>query len=77
MVHLCHAVLCLAQLGSYAQVSVSDTKTELDSHTDTTAIGSSTTLVLHNYVQPVHVHGYTTDVAPDDKLLHCLCSSCL
>ena len=56
-------VLCAAQLSSYTQVSMNDTRTELDSHADTTDVGSSTALVLHDYKQPVCVHGYTPDVA--------------
>ena len=46
-----------AWLSSYTHVSVKDTRTKLDSHTDTTAMGSSTTFVLHDYKQPVCVHG--------------------
>ena len=52
-------------LGSYAQVTVNETRAEVDSHADTTSMGSSTTLVLPDYEQPVHVHGYTTDIASE------------
>ena len=55
--------LHVAQFSSYTQVSVNDTRTKHDSHADTTAVGSSTALVHHDYKQPVHVHVYTTDVA--------------
>ena len=61
------ATLCLAQLGSYAQVSDHDTRTALDSHTDTTAVGTSMALVIHDYEQPIHVHGYTGEVSPDEN----------
>ena len=56
MVHLHLSVLHVAWLSSYAQVSVNDTRTELDSNADTTAMGSSTALFLHDYEQPVHIH---------------------
>ena len=49
--------LCVAWLGSCAQVSYHDTRTKLDFHTDTTAVGNtSTALVIHDYEQPIHVH---------------------
>ena len=62
-------VLHVVWLSSYTQVSVNDTRsrTELNSHGDTTAVGSSSTLVLCDYKQPVCVHGYTTDVASNDN----------
>ena len=61
------AALHVAWLGSYAQVSDHDTRTELDSHADTTAVGSSTALVIHNYEQPISVHGYTGEILPDEN----------
>ena len=68
------AALCVAQLGSYAQVSDNDTRTELNSHADTTAAGTSMVLVIHDYEQPVREHGYTGEVLPDEN---CLCCGCL
>ena len=57
----------MAQLGSYAQVSDNDTRTELNSHADTTAAGTSMVLVIHDYEQPVCEHGYTGEVLPDEN----------
>ena len=57
----------MAWLGSYAHVSDHDTRTELNSHTDTTAVGTSMALVIHNYEQPVHVHGCTGEILPDEN----------
>ena len=61
------ATLHVVWLSSYEQVSDHDTRTELDSHTDTTAVDTSTALVIHDYEQPVHVHGYTGEVSPDEN----------
>ena len=61
------AALCVVQLGSYTQVSDHDTRTKLDSHGDTTAVGASMALVIHDYEQPVHVYGYTGEILPDDN----------
>ena len=61
------ATLHVAQLGSYTQVSDHDTRTELDSHADTTAVGTSTALVIHDYEQPICVHGYTGKISPDEN----------
>ena len=43
------------------------TKTKLDSHADTTAVGTSTALVIHDYEQPVCVHRYTGEILPDEN----------
>ena len=61
------ASLHVLWLGSYKQVSDNDTRTELDSHTDTTAAGTSMALVIHDYEQPICVHGYTGEVLPDEN----------
>ena len=61
----CHPTCGMAQF--YAQVSDHDTRTELDSHADTTAVGTHTSLVIHDYEQPIHVHGYTGEVLPDEN----------
>ena len=61
------ATLHVAWLGSYVQVSDHDTGTALNSHADTTAVGTSTALVIHDYEQPIHVHGYTGEVLPDEN----------
>ena len=46
------AALHVVQLSSYAQVSDHDIITELNSHADTTAVGTSTASVIHDYEQP-------------------------
>ena len=61
------AALHVAWLSSYTQVSDHDTRTKLDSHADTTAVGTSMALVIHDYEQPVHVHGYTGEISPDEN----------
>ena len=61
------ATLHVAWLSSYVQVSDHDTGTALNSHADTTDVGTSTALVIHDYEQPIHVHGYTGEVLPDEN----------
>ena len=62
-----HAALHVAWLSSYAQVSDYDTRTELDSHAASTADGTSTALVIHDYEQPIRVHRYTGGILPDEN----------
>ena len=56
--------LHVAWLGSYAQVSDHDTRTKLYSYADSTDVGTSMALVIHDYGQPIHVHGYTGEMLP-------------
>ena len=55
------------QHGSYTQVSDQDTRTQLNSHTDATAVGISMALVIHDYEQPVCVHRYTGEILPEEN----------
>ena len=61
------AALHVVQLSSYTQVSDHDIRTKLDSHADMTAVGTSMALVIHDYEQPLHEHGYTGEILPDEN----------
>ena len=57
------SIIKTIQIGSLGTgVSLLEQRTELDSHADTSVVGQSTALLIHDFMTPVHVHGYVQSV---------------
>mgnify|MGYP003471091472 CR=1 FL=1 len=51
---------------------VNEIRTELDNHADTCVVSDDTALVIHDFDQPVNVHGYNESVGAT-KVQDCVC----